>query len=156
MTRVVDVRRHPGSRRWPHVARAALAEWLPAAGVAYQWQPDLGGRRPVAPDSPHVALRNAGFRGYADHMGGAAFRAALEAVLGQAELQVVAVMCSESVWWRCHRRLLADAAVLLHQATVVHPLHDGRLAPHALTEGVRRSGGDLRYDVPAEPPLPGL
>ena len=153
---VVDVRRFPGSRRWPHVAREALAQWLPTYGVAYDWVEDLGGRRSVAKDSPHVALRNDAFRGYADHMETQPFRAALQAVVDRAAQQTLAVMCSESVWWRCHRRLIADAATLLHDAQVRHLMHDGRLTPHAPTDGVRRHRSGLRYDVGVQQPLDGL
>jgi uncharacterized protein (DUF488 family) len=142
---LVDVRRFPGSRRHPHLSREAVAAWLPPAGVAYRWEERLGGRRAVAPDSPDVALRNASFRGYAAWMRTDAFRAALLGVLGQQQL--TAVMCSESVWWRCHRRMVADAAALLHDVEVLHLMPDGRLTPHPPTDGVRRDGGDLVYDA---------
>ena len=154
--RLVDVRRHPGSRRWPHFARAVLAVDLDAAGVGYRWEEDLGGRRSTSAASVNVALRNASFRGYADYMATEPFRTALAAVVAEAHDRPVAVMCSESLWWRCHRRLLADAAVLLHELPVAHLMHDGRLAPHAPTDGVRRVGDHLRYDVVDEPTLPGM
>ena len=150
----MDVRRHPGSRRHPHVARAALDEWLTEVGVAYCWAEPLGGRRSVPAGSPDTALRNAAFRGYAAHMRSVEFAAALEAVLRDAAVTTTAVLCSESVWWRCHRRLIADAAVLLHDAAVVHVAHDGRLTPHQLTGGVRRSDDQLRYDGEHAPQLP--
>jgi uncharacterized protein (DUF488 family) len=146
---LVDIRRFPGSRRHPHLSRAAVAEWLPAAGVRYRWEERLGGRRPVAPDSPDVALRNASFRGYAAWMRTDAFRAALSDVL--AERERTALLCSESVWWRCHRRLVADAAVLLHGADVLHLMPDGRLTPHVPTGGVHRDGDVLVYDAEALP-----
>jgi uncharacterized protein (DUF488 family) len=148
---VVDVRSFPGSRRHPQFGREAMEAWLPAAGVAYTWERRLGGRRRPASDSLHVALREEGFRGYADHMSTEPFREALTSVL--AEQRTTAVLCSESLWWRCHRRLLADAAVLLHGADVRHLLHDGRLTPHALTEGVRTDGNQLVYDVGVEIPM---
>jgi len=65
---LVDVRIAPGSRRNPHVMRAALAQWLPAAGIAYRWDQRLGGYRKLPPDSPDLALRNSSFRAYAAHM----------------------------------------------------------------------------------------
>ena len=142
---LVDVRRFPGSRRHPHLSREAVEQWLPAAGVGYRWEERLGGRRPVAPDSPDVALRNAAFRGYAAWMRTDDFRAALDEAL--ADPSRTAVMCSESVWWRCHRRMVADAAVLLHGAEVLHLMPDGRLTPHAPTDGVRRDGDQLVYDA---------
>jgi uncharacterized protein (DUF488 family) len=142
---LVDVRRFPGSRRHPHLAREAVADWLPRAGVAYRWEERLGGRRPLPPDSPDVALRNASFRGYAAWMRTDAFRTALQEVLARPER--TAVMCSESVWWRCHRRMVADAAALLHDVEVLHLMPDGRLTPHPPTDGVRREGDGLVYDA---------
>jgi uncharacterized protein (DUF488 family) len=145
--RLVDVRTAPGSRRHPHVARAAMEAWLPAEGIAYRWEPELGGLRKPAPASPNVALRHAGFRAYADHMRTPRFAAALDGVLAEAASAPTAVMCAESVWWRCHRRLLSDAAALLGGAEVVHLMHDGRLQPHRPTDGVRLEGGLLVYDA---------
>ena len=151
---VVDVRAFPGSRRHPRFGRAELARWLPEAGVDYRWEGRLGGRRRVQPGSPNVALRNDAFRGYADHMAGAEFRAGLDGVLDDAGRRTTAVMCSESLWWRCHRRLLADAATLVDGTSVVHLLHDGRTTAHALTVGVRRAGDHVVYDVGGDVPLP--
>lgn len=145
--RVVDVRSYPGSRRHPHFGREAMATWLPEAGVAYDWAPDLGGRRKPRPDSPNVALRHEAFRAYADHMASAPFLAGLDRLLAAvAAGPPTAVMCAESVWWRCHRRLLADAACLLRGAEVLHLFHDGRLREHAVTEGARVDGDRLVYD----------
>lgn len=151
---VVDVRSYPGSRRHPHVGREQMARRLPESGVDYRWEPRLGGRRRVRPDSPNVALRNAAFRGYADHMAGVEFRAGLDAVLAEAAERRTAVMCSESVWWRCHRRLLADAAVLALGARVRHLMHDGRLVDHPVTDGARLEGDRVVYDVGGDQPLP--
>jgi uncharacterized protein (DUF488 family) len=149
---VVDVRTAPGSRRHPHVARAQLERWLPAAGLAYRWERDLGGFRRPPPDSPDVAWREPMFRGYAAWMREAPFAAALDRVLEAAAERRTAVMCSEAVWWRCHRRLVADAVVLLHEVPVRHLMHDGRLLAHEPTEGVRvREDGLLVYDAGALP-----
>ncbi len=144
---VVDVRSAPGSRRHPQFRRAELERWLPAAGIGYRWEPRLGGFRRPAPDSPNVSLRHLAFRGYADHMATGAFSDALAGVLGDAAHATAAIMCAESLWWRCHRRLIADAAVLIHHAGVWHLGHDGGLAGHRLTEGARLAGtGVLVYD----------
>ena len=151
---VVDVRAFPGSRRHPQFGRAELARWLPEAGVGYRWEGRLGGRRRVQPDSPNVALRNDGFRGYADHMAGREFRAGLDGVLADAARRTTAVMCSETLWWRCHRRLLADATTLVDGTSVVHLGHDGRTTAHALTDGVRSAGDHVVYDVGGDVPLP--
>jgi uncharacterized protein (DUF488 family) len=143
---VVDVRSFPASRRHPHFRREAMERWLRDAGVAYRWEPRLGGRRRARPDSPHEALRQPGFRGYADHMESAEFADALDSVLADADRARTAVMCAESVWWRCHRRLLADAVVLLRGGAVEHLFHGGRLAPHPPTPEARRDGPRIVYD----------
>jgi uncharacterized protein (DUF488 family) len=151
---LVDVRSYPGSRRHPQFGREALADWAPAEGLDYRWEPRLGGRRAARPDSRNVALRNDAFRGYADHMASAEFGAALDEVLAEAARRRTAVMCAESLWWRCHRRLLADAAVLTRDADVQHLLPDGRLTPHRVTDGARPAGGYVVYDVGTDRPLP--
>jgi uncharacterized protein (DUF488 family) len=148
LTRLVDIRTAPGSRRHPHFARDALAEWLPWYGVSYSWERRLGGFRKPAADSPDVVWRNDAFRGYAGWMRTAEFAAALDDVLDNARSEPTTVMCSESVWWRCHRRLVADAAVLLHGTAVLHLMHDGRTTAHAPTDGVRVTDeGTLVYDA---------
>jgi uncharacterized protein (DUF488 family) len=144
---LVDVRTAPGSRRHPHFRRQAMEEWLPAAGIAYRWEPRLGGLRKPSKDSPNVALRNSGFRAYADHMAEPEFAVALDEVLGEAATRPTTVMCAESLWWRCHRRLISDFATLVRDTDVRHLMHDGRLGEHRPTEGVRRDGDGLVYDV---------
>lgn len=146
VTSVVDVRRFPGSRRHPHVARDRLQRWLPGAGIAYRWEERLGGRRRGQPDSRNTGLRNASFRAYADHLDSDEFRAALAEVLDEARSHTTAVMCSESLWWRCHRRLIADHVTLLTDVDLRHLLHDGRLAEHGPTDVVRVEDGRLVYD----------
>ncbi len=153
--RLVDVRTAPGSRRHPHVRREAMAGRLGAAGVAYRWEPELGGFRRPAPGSVNPALRHPAFRGYADYMRTPPFWAALDRLLAEAAGATTVAMCSETLWWRCHRRLLADAAVLVRGAEVLHLDHRGRLEPHRPTEGVRRDGDLLAYDLGSTPPLPG-
>jgi uncharacterized protein (DUF488 family) len=98
---LVDIRTAPGSRRHPHVARAELERWLPEAGIAYRWEKRLGGFRKAPPDSPDVVWREDMFRGYAAHMRTGDFLAATDEVLAQASADTTAVMCSESLWWRC-------------------------------------------------------
>lgn len=143
---LVDVRTAPGSRRHPQFARAEMERWLPAAGVGYRWERALGGFRRPTPDSPNTALRHASFRGYADYMRTAEFTEALDGVLDEAARRPVTVMCAETLWWRCHRRLIADAAVLLGHIEVLHLGHDGRLTPHRPTDGVGVDGDHLVYD----------
>jgi uncharacterized protein (DUF488 family) len=155
---LVDVRRFPGSRRHPHVARDELARWLPAAGVDYRWEPRLGGRR-RAPghgdgdgdgDAPDTWWQVAAFRAYAAHTRTEEFRAGMSDLLEQAADRRTVVLCSETVWWRCHRRLVADVAVLLHGVEVLHLAHDGRTAPHPPAAGARVSPEGLRYDRTTE------
>ena len=137
-TRIVDVRRHPGSRRLPHLGRDNLTVALPQLGVDYEWEGDaLGGRRSRRPDSPHTAWRNASFQGYADHMDTPEFRAALLRLLDEVRAgPATAVMCSETLWWRCHRRMIADAA-LLHGTPVVHLLSERDHPAHPLHPDAR-------------------
>ncbi len=150
---VVDIRSFPGSRRNPQYDREAMKHWVPAAGIGYRWIRELGGRRRPVPGSKHVALRNDAFRAYADHMETSGFRQGLDALQSMAAGMSVAALCSESLWWRCHRRLLADHLVLVENDAVVHRMHDGRSTPHALTEGVRKSDDRLVYDVGTTPSL---
>lgn len=154
---VVDVRSVPGSRRNPQFARARLEEWIPAAGLSYRWEPDLGGFRRPSPDSPNVRLRHPSFRGYADYMGTQQFVSALTRVLEGAETASPALMCAETLWWRCHRRLIADAAVLAFGVDVLHLRHDGRSDAHRVTEGARLDRASMRifYDLPENPAPPG-
>lgn len=147
MQSIVDVRKIPASRRHPHFARDQLSRWLPAAGVAYRWEPRLGGFRRPDPNSPNFALRQPSFRAFADWMGTGEFKEAFEELLDHTS--GLAIMCAESLWWRCHRRLIADAGVLLGNLDVVHLGHDGRRQQHLLTEVVRVQAGTLVYDLAA-------
>jgi uncharacterized protein (DUF488 family) len=144
---LVDVRIAPGSRKFPHFGKDELAQWLPAAGVSYRWEQRLGGFRKLPPDSPDVALRNDSFRAYAAYMRSPEFSLALDELLAQAAKEAVAIMCSETVWWRCHRRLISDHAVLLHHVDVLHLMPGGKMTPHQPTSGVRANGQGLVYDA---------
>ena len=136
---VVDVRRFPGSRNHPHVARTELATWLPERGADYRWDERLGGRRRLpkheASHDPWWTVEQ--FRAYAAHTRTAEFQRALEELMTDAAERRTAVMCSESVWWRCHRRLIADVVVLTRDAPVRHLMHDGRLTAHVPAAGAR-------------------
>jgi uncharacterized protein (DUF488 family) len=148
VTVLIDVRTAPGSRRHPHVARAELERWLPEAGISYRWDKRLGGFRKAAPDSPDTVWREDMFRGYAAHMRTDGFQSAMDEVLAQADIDRTVVMCAESLWWRCHRRLLADFAVAARGVPVRHLLHDGRIEDHRLSPGLRRrDDGLLVYDA---------
>jgi uncharacterized protein (DUF488 family) len=134
---LVDVRRFPGSRNHPDVTTEALAGWLPELGIGYRWEERLGGRRRLPRGEPVVDdwWTVAQFAAYAAHTRTPEFTAALDAVLGEALEQTVAMMCSESVWWRCHRRLIADVAVLARGVPVTHLMPGGRLTPHQPSAG---------------------
>jgi uncharacterized protein (DUF488 family) len=138
--RLVDVRTAPGSRKHPHFGRDALAASLEGAGIRYQWQGEaLGGWRRARPDSRHRALRSPGFRGYADHMETDGFRKARDRLIEDSRETPTAVMCAESLWWRCHRRLLADALVAAG-CEVRHLMDHGRVEPHRLSRQARLEG----------------
>ena len=150
---LVDVRRYPGSRRHPHFAADEMAAWLPESGLGYRWLPSLGGRRTPAAGSANLGLRNKQFRAYADHMASEEFAGGVAELVALAQDQPVAILCAESVWWRCHRRLLADHLVLVAEVSVEHLFHDGRLAEHPPTAEARRAGDHLVYDVGVDRPL---
>lgn len=153
--RLVDVRTVPGSRRHPQFGQDRLASSLEEAGVEYVWRKDLGGFRTPRPDSRHVALENPSFRGYADHMDTPEFAEALGWLVAEAAERPAAIMCAESVWWRCHRRMVADALVA-QGCRAVHLLSLGRRDEHRLSPMARIEGGRPVYDVaaPTQPPLP--
>ncbi len=147
VSELVDVRRFPGSRNNPDVAHDALAGWLPALGVGYRWDERLGGRRRLDPSLPVEDgwWTVAQFAAYAAHTRTPEFAAALDEVLADAVGATVAVMCSETVWWRCHRRLIADVAVLGRGVPVQHLMPGGRLAPHRPSEGAVPTAGTVHW-----------
>jgi len=132
-----------------------MEHWVPQlSGSAYFWQSALGGFRAVHRDSSNIALRHPSFRAYAEYMETDAFALALDGLLAHAVDRRTAILCSETVWWRCHRRLISDASVLLHGVDVWHLMHDEKLRPHILTARVRvTKTNTLRYDIldPATP-----
>lgn len=145
---VADIRTVPKSKRHPHFVREEMERWIPElAGARYEWHKDLGGFRKPRPDSANIALRHPAFRGYADYMETPQFETALANLLKEAAEKRAAILCSESLWWRCHRRLVSDAAVLLHGLQVQHLFHSGKVAEHVPTAGVRVFHGKLRYDL---------
>ena len=148
--RLVDVRTAPGSRKHPQFGRDALEASLASAGLEYVWEGEaLGGWRRARSDSRHTSLRASGFRGYADHMETETFREARRRLIDGSAGIPTTVMCAESVWWRCHRRLLADA--LLAAGCEVRHIMDGpRLEPHRLSAQARIEDGLPVYDVPED------
>lgn len=141
---IADVRRYPGSRRHPWFASETMAKALPEAGIDYQWLPQLGGRRKVQAGSPNGGWRNAAFQGYADHLASAEFAEGLTRALALAGRRRTALMCAESVWWRCHRRLICD--LLCHRGhTVLHILGGTPAKPHPGNPAAQARGADLVY-----------
>jgi uncharacterized protein (DUF488 family) len=149
---LADVRRFAGSRRNPQFSRDAMPAALAAAGIRYWPLPALGGRRRALPGSPNTAWRVEAFRAYADHLASADYIEAREALMAAALRAPTCVMCAEAVWWRCHRRLIADDFVA-RGWTVLHLLAPGRPPePHALNVDAVMVDGVLRYPG-AQPPL---
>lgn len=144
---VADVRTVPRSRKNPQFNQDTLPDALRAADIAYAHLPHLGGLRRARADSRNQAWHNLSFRGYADYMDAPEFAAGLDELLALAQQRRTAVMCAESVPWRCHRSLIADALVI-RGVTVEHILSAGRLETHRLTSWARVEG--LRITYPPE------
>lgn len=143
---VADVRRFPGSRRLPQFAEPALRATLESHGLGYVWIPALGGRRRPVPESRNVGWRHTAFRGYADHVMSEEFAEGLMDLLMIAYGLRTVIMCAEVLWWRCHRRIIADVLVSLG-IDVVHIADATHATPHRLAEPARLVDGQLRYDV---------
>lgn len=146
---VVDVRRFPGSHRNPEVGRDRLAVSLPEAKIQYVWEERLGGRRQLADkqDRSDGWWKVEAFRAYAAYTRTADFEAGMRNLLTYVAAGTTAIMCSENVWWRCHRRLIADVAELVHGVPVVHLMPDGRERPHRPSAGARRVRDVLFYPL---------
>jgi uncharacterized protein (DUF488 family) len=162
---LVDVRAFPGSKRYPHFNKDALAESLNAHGIRYEHFPELGGKRKSKPDSRNTAWRNASFRGYADYMETEQFQKGVERLLFFARSDpesirgrngrdggeavnpcAIAIMCAEAVWWRCHRSLIADY-LKARGLEVLHILSANKVEPHPYTSASRIVNGELSYEA---------
>lgn len=143
---VADVRRHAGSRKHPQFNPDALVRSLAAASVDYVAMPALGGRRSARADSPHTVWRNLSFRGYADYMDTPVFAEALDALAVLASERRVAIMCSEAVWWRCHRSMIADA-LKVRGWCVLHIVGEGPAKEHPYTSAASVVDGRLEYGI---------
>ena len=145
---VVDVRAFPRSRTNPQFNAAPLTGSLMQAGMTYRHVRALGGRRhrsPEAAPSPNTLWRNEAFRNYADYATTEVFRAGMDELRALIRDHCCAVMCAEAVWWRCHRRIIADY-LLAEGIPVAHILGFHKVAPATLTAGARRwRGGTLVY-----------
>jgi uncharacterized protein (DUF488 family) len=146
---VADVRAFPRSRRHPQFDSGALAAELPARGIAYRHLRALGGRRRLRPGSVNAGWEIEAFRAYADHALAPEFAPALAELTTLARERPTAVMCAEALWWRCHRRLIADRLAVAGW-TVRHIAPDGALAAHRLPEfAVPQPDGTIAYPGPA-------
>ena len=163
---LADVRTWPGSKRYPHFNKDALAKSLSEQGIRYEHFPELGGKRKSKPDSRNTAWRNASFRGYADYMETEQFQNGIERLLniagqGAATWAVaekrydgseavtpcaIAIMCAEAVWWRCHRSLIADY-LKARGVEVLHILGANKVDPHPYTPAARIVNGELTYEA---------
>jgi uncharacterized protein (DUF488 family) len=141
---VADIRSFPGSRRYPHFNKEALEVSLPENNIKYIHLRELGGRRKTRPDSINTGWRLDAFRGYADYMETDAFKTAITELEHFASQERTAYMCSEAVWWRCHRSLVSD--YLKNRGwTVIHIMGAGMAQEHPYTSVAEIVNGELRY-----------
>jgi uncharacterized protein (DUF488 family) len=129
---LADVRRFPSSAKYPWFNKEALENSLQKISVRYIHFESLGGRRKPVQDSPNIIWKNNAFRGYADYMDTAEFKTAVKILEEFASKNITCYMCSESVWWRCHRSLISD--YLKNKGwKVMHIMAAGKLQEHPYT-----------------------
>jgi uncharacterized protein (DUF488 family) len=138
------VRIHPGSRRLPHFNQVELDESLAAESIRYEHFKALGVRRDPRADTPNTGWETPAFRGYADHMETPEFAAGVERLIDLAAEKMTTVMCAEALWWRCHRRIIADY-LLAAGEPVAHIMADGKMVEARLTPAAQRAGAVLIY-----------
>lgn len=149
---LADVRSYPSSKRWPHFNQDELSDAMERAGIEYRWFKSLGGRRHSKDaQSPHTAWQIPAFRSYADYADGDDFREGLAELIALAEYKRAAYMCSEGLWWRCHRRIISDHLVV-RGWSVMHIMPTGKLTEHSLPDFTRVEDGRLIYDVDSGSP----
>ncbi len=141
---VVDIRRWPSSRKFPHFNGTVLAQSLADCGIRYIHMEPLGGYRTPRADSINIGLHSNGFRGYADHMQTELFQDTLRQLENLARSVPTTVMCAEALPWRCHRWLLADL-LTLRGLTVVHLIQPGHTMEHRCTPGAVLQAGVVIY-----------
>jgi uncharacterized protein (DUF488 family) len=147
ITRLVDVRTIPRSRRNPQFNKDSLPASLNLRSICYTHMPGLGGLRKPRPDSANLAWRNSSFRGYADYMGTEEFERNLGFLIKIVEEEpAVAIMCAELLPWRCHRSLIADR-LLVRGIEVIDILEIGKYQEHTLTPFAKVDGGKITYPV---------
>jgi uncharacterized protein (DUF488 family) len=142
---LVDIRNYPGSRRYPHFNKEALEVSLPANGIQYLHLKELGGRRKPVENSMNTTWRNEAFRGYADYMQTVEFKQAIEKLETVAQTNFTAYMCSEAVWWNCHRSLVSDY-LKWKGWTVMHIMNLNKATEHPYTKPAKIVNGILSYN----------
>lgn len=144
ITHLVDVRSFPGSRKFPHFNTDHLEVVLPENAIQYTLLKKLGGRRKVTPGSKNTTWRNVSFQGYADYMETPEFKEGLADLKTMALKQRTAIMCSEAVWWRCHRSMVSDA-LKAQGWEVMHIMALGKAQEHPYTQPAKIVDGELSY-----------
>lgn len=143
---LADVRSYPGSRKYPQYNKEQLEVSIPAAGIRYVHIKKLGGRRKVHPDSKNIAWRHPAFRGYADYMETNDFAEGMEDLIRYASDARTAYMCSEAVWWRCHRSMVSDW-LKINGWQVLHIMTDEKATEHPYTPAAVIVDNVLHYDI---------
>lgn len=141
---LIDVRSYPGSRKFPHFNKEILEAALPEHNISYRHFKDLGGRRKSNPDSKNTVWRHPSFRSYADYMETNDFKNAAEKLEGLALKKRVAYMCSEAVWWRCHRSMISDY-LKVKNWEVLHIMGKDKATEHPFTAPAKVVDGELEY-----------
>lgn len=141
---IADVRAHPGSRKFPHFNSEYLKDKLLKESISYYHLPLLGGRRTPLANSRNISWRNKSFRGYADYMETEGFKAGIKRLEEIAKEKPTAIMCSEAVWWRCHRSLIADYLKSIGW-TVIHILDINSSQEHPYTSAAKIINNKLDY-----------
>ena len=141
---VADIRSYPGSRRYPQFNKESLEVSLPENNIQYVHLKKLGGRRKVNPDSKNTAWRHVAFRGYADYMETEDFKEGIQELEKISLQQRTAFMCSEAVWWRCHRSMVSDY-LKAHGWKVMHIMDVGKEEEHPYTAPAKVINGELTY-----------
>jgi uncharacterized protein (DUF488 family) len=151
---LADVRRFPGSRRYPQFNRENLGPALAEAGIMYQHFPDLGGRRTAQSEATqNSAWRVAAFAAYADYLLTDEFKTAFHELIAVAEYSRTVIMCAEAVPWRCHRRLIADQ-FLAQGWQVLDIIGPKNTKPHELPSFARIMNGQVTYPAQQKSLLP--
>ena len=141
---LVDIRRYPGSRKFPHFNKESLTESLPKNDILYYHFESLGGRRKAKPDSVNQVWRHPSFRGYADYMETREFAGIIEELKDIASKRKTAIMCSEAVWWSCHRSMVADF-LKAEGWEVLHIMGKDKTTEHPYTKPAKIEDGKLTY-----------